>query len=76
LNKRVVVGRIGTIESNGPIILTAENPLPPLEASAPPSIESIPNNHRLYAAQWFFFALAAAVIYALALRQRWREAPS
>jgi surfeit locus 1 family protein len=41
-----------------------------LEQLAPPSTESIPNNHLLYAIQWFFFAAAAAVIYILALRRR------
>jgi surfeit locus 1 family protein len=41
-----------------------------LEPSAPPSIESIPNNHRAYAVQWFLFALIALVIYGLALRGR------
>ena len=41
-----------------------------LAPSAPPSTASIPNNHLFYAAQWFFFALAALVIYALALRKR------
>ena len=44
-----------------------------LAASAPPSHASIPNNHRFYAAQWFFFALAALVIYTLALRKRLKE---
>lgn len=41
-----------------------------LEASAPPSPADIPNNHRSYAVQWFLFAVAAAVIYVLALRAR------
>jgi len=41
-----------------------------LAPSAPPSPQSIPNNHLFYAAQWFFFAFAAAVIYAIALRKR------
>ena len=41
-----------------------------LAASAPPSPDSIPNNHLFYAAQWFFFAAAALVIYVLALRKR------
>ena len=35
-----------------------------------PAIETIPNNHLLYAFQWFFFAAAAVVIYVLALRGR------
>jgi cytochrome oxidase assembly protein ShyY1 len=41
-----------------------------LEASAPPSPASIPNNHLLYAVQWFLFAGIAALIYGLALRKR------
>ena len=41
-----------------------------LAASAPPSPASIPNNHLFYAAQWFFFAVAALVIYVLAWRKR------
>ena len=50
--------------------LVAEAPLQGLAASAPPSTDSIPNNHRSYAVQWFLFALVAAVIYAIALRNR------
>jgi cytochrome oxidase assembly protein ShyY1 len=44
-----------------------------LEASAPPSLSSIPNNHRSYALQWFAFAVTALVIYVLALRKRWSD---
>jgi surfeit locus 1 family protein len=65
-----VAGTLGTVERQGPIILTAASARPPLEASAPPSLASIPNNHLFYAFQWFFFAVAAAVIYAIALRRR------
>ena len=43
-----------------------------LEASAPPSTETIPNTHRAYAVQWFLFAGIALVIYGLALRGRLR----
>ena len=50
--------------------LVAEAPLQGLAASAPPSTDSIPNNHRSYAVQWFLFALVAAVIYGIALRNR------
>lgn len=46
-----------------------------LEASAPPSLEAIPNNHRAYAIQWFLFAAIAALIYGLALRQRMKRQP-
>lgn len=41
-----------------------------LQPSAPPNITDIPNNHRSYAFQWFAFALAALIIYGLALRAR------
>lgn len=41
-----------------------------LAASAPPSLDSIPNNHRAYAVQWFIFAALTAAIYLLALRRR------
>jgi len=68
----IVAGRLGAVEADGPIVLTAATAVPPLAPSAPASIESIPNNHRFYAWQWFFFAVAAAVIYVLALRGRRR----
>jgi cytochrome oxidase assembly protein ShyY1 len=41
-----------------------------LEASAPPSIDTIPNNHRSYAVQWFLFAAIALIIYGLAARKK------
>jgi surfeit locus 1 family protein len=43
---------------------------PGLVPSAAPSPADVPNNHRFYAIQWFFFALAALVIYLLAVRKR------
>lgn len=50
--------------------LVAATPAPGLEASAPPRVEAISNNHRLYAVQWFGFAAIALLIYVLALRKR------
>ena len=44
-----------------------------LEPVAPPSLSSVPNNHRSYAIQWFLFAGIAALIYGLALRMRWKK---
>ena len=70
----IVAGRLGAVGEDGPIVLTAATAAPPLAPSAPASIESIPNNHRFYAFHWFLFALAAAVIFLLALRRR-RGAP-
>ena len=58
------------------IRLVSERPAPGLQSSAPPSPELMPNNHLMYAIQWFFFALAAAVIYVLALRRRGAKATS
>lgn len=53
--------------------LVAASAPPGLEASAPPSIAQIPNNHRAYAVQWFLFALIALVIYWLAVRKRLQD---
>ena len=50
--------------------LVVASPLQGLAASAPPSTESIPNNHLSYAFQWFFFAITALVIYGIAVRKR------
>jgi surfeit locus 1 family protein len=47
-----------------------------LEPSAAPSLDSIPNNHKSYALQWFAFAITALVIYALAVRKRWNAKPA
>jgi cytochrome oxidase assembly protein ShyY1 len=66
----LVAGRLSLVDADGPITLTAATAVPPLAPSQPPGFENIPNNHMLYALQWFFFAAAAAVIYVLALRKR------
>lgn len=57
------------------LMIVAETPAPGLAASAPPDPSSVPNNHRSYMVQWFLFAAIAAIIYALALRKRWRDGP-
>ncbi|HVL30003.1 MAG TPA: SURF1 family protein [Sphingomicrobium sp.] len=53
--------------------LVSDTGLGGLQPSKPPSPETIPNNHRSYAVQWFLFALLAALIYFLAVRKRWRQ---
>lgn len=58
------------------IKLVATTPAPGLQPSQPPGPETISNNHRFYAAQWFFFAGVAALIYWLALRRRARPKPA
>jgi cytochrome oxidase assembly protein ShyY1 len=55
------------------IRLHSDRPATGLEPSRAPSQESIPNNHRLYAVQWFLFAAIALLIYVLALRKRWKK---
>lgn len=52
------------------IKLVATDRVEGLGLLAKPSPGQIPNNHLLYAIQWFIFASAAAIIYALALRKR------
>jgi surfeit locus 1 family protein len=53
--------------------LVAASAPPGLEPSAPPSLATIPNNHRNYALQWFAFAVIALIIYGLAVRKRLGE---
>jgi len=60
----------GTYTNAAEPILILSEPLPPLQKSAIPSPADLPNNHMLYAVEWFFFALAAVVIYLLALGRR------
>ncbi|HEX3677440.1 MAG TPA: SURF1 family protein [Sphingomicrobium sp.] len=67
-----VSGIIAPDRRSGMRLVAASAP-PGLEPSAPPSIKSIPNNHRSYALQWFSFAAIALIIYGLALRRRWKE---
>jgi surfeit locus 1 family protein len=57
-------------DNQGLIRLVADTAPAGLEKLALPSTDNIPNNHMLYAIQWFFFAFVAALIYVLALRKR------
>ncbi len=57
-------------DNAGLIKLVADTAPAGLERLAPPSTQSIPNNHLMYAVQWFFFAAAATVIFVLAVRRR------
>jgi surfeit locus 1 family protein len=52
------------------IKLVSTDPVDGLDILAEPSPSQIPNNHLLYAIQWFIFAAAATIIYILALRKR------
>lgn len=56
------------------IRLVATKPVAGLAPLARPSPDQIPNNHLLYAIQWFIFATAAALIYVLAVRKRYSGA--
>jgi len=64
-------GEVSGIISPGGVLRAAQI-LPGLKPLAPPDPRDLPNNHLMYAGQWFFFALTALVIYVLALRKRWR----
>jgi surfeit locus 1 family protein len=52
------------------IKLVSTDPADGLQQLALPSPAQIPNNHFLYAIQWFIFAAAASIIYVLAVRKR------
>lgn len=64
-------GEVAGVIAPGGVLRSAQV-LPGLERLAPPDPNDLPNNHLMYAGQWFFFALTALVIYVLALRKRWR----
>jgi surfeit locus 1 family protein len=69
LARRVLGERSGVT----PVLLVLDRAVPGLSPSVPPSIDTIPNNHRAYAVQWFLFAGVALTIYLLALRKRLRR---
>ncbi len=56
--------------------LVSEQGLGGLQPTARPSLQSVPNNHRSYAVQWFLFAAIALLIYVIALRQRLKRQPA
>lgn len=57
--------------------LVAATPAPGLDSNGPvkPAISVPPSQNRGYALQFFSFAAIALIIYALAVRKRWREEP-
>lgn len=55
-----------------PLMVVARAPAADLVAPRPPSPLDEDNTSWGYAAQWFFFAATALVIYGIALRKRWR----
>lgn len=63
-----VAGIIGP--AGDEVRLVASSAQAGLEPLAPPNPGDLPNNHMSYAMQWFFFAAAAVVIYALAVRRK------
>lgn len=69
-----VVEGIMVRNADGGWLMVDSAAAPPLTPSAPPSLDTISNNHLSYAIQWFSFAAILAIIYALYLR-RWNLAP-
>jgi len=61
------------------IRLVAASAPPGLDPAGLPSVENAvpvtPGRNRIYALQWFSFAVIALLIYVLAVRKRWREEP-
>jgi surfeit locus 1 family protein len=68
-----IVGGIIAPDNDNLIRLVATDSVPGLTLLARPSPDSIPNNHLVYAIQWFFFAAAAAIIFVLAVMKKRRE---
>ena len=64
------VSGIITLDPEYGLRLVSKDAVEGLEPVAWPSPDDILNNHLLYAIQWFFFAVAAGVIYLLTLRRR------
>lgn len=65
-------GEVRGVIAPGGRVVAAEG-LAGLAPLALPDPADMPNNHLAYAVQWFLFAATALVIYALALRKRWRR---
>ncbi len=68
-------GLIERLSGNLPLprlMVVADTAADGLVATARPDPANLTDNHMAYAVQWFLFALAALVIYALALRRRMR----
>jgi surfeit locus 1 family protein len=54
-------------------MLVSDKAIANLRAPAMPHPKDVTNNHLAYAVQWFLFAIAASVIFILAVRRRQRE---
>jgi cytochrome oxidase assembly protein ShyY1 len=63
-------GRLFRTVPPAPPLLVADRPASRLLASAPPDPTTQGNSSWAYAVQWFLFAVAAGVIYLVALRRR------
>ncbi len=66
-----VTGIIGPAGTD--VQLVASPPQAGLAQLAAPDPNDLPNNHLMYAMQWFFFAATAVGVYFLALQKRIRE---
>ena len=67
------VGGVIAPDGERRVRLVSDRGLAGLEPSALPDVADVPNNHRGYAFQWFSFAVAALLIYGLAVRARLNE---
>ena len=71
-DKRSFLDRVLWRKPDRQLMIVAERPVGDLTASEQPNPDRV-NTSWGYAVQWFLFAATALVIYALALRKRWRE---
>ena len=72
-DQRSFLERLTFRPANRPAMIVSADPKAGLSASRQPDPSEHENTSWAYAGQWFFFALTALVIYALALRRRWRD---
>jgi len=67
---RGLAQRLFSASEQRPAMIVTDEPKAGLLANARPDPEEYKNSSWAYAGQWFFFAITALVIYALALRSR------
>lgn len=72
-DQRGFLERLTFRPAHRPAMIVATDPKAGLQASRQPDPSEYENTSWGYAGQWFFFALTALVVYALALRRRWRD---
>ena len=68
-NRSIIEKLFGPKRVLRPMLVSGEG-LGGLRTPKPPTPAGLPNDHLLYAIQWFFFASAASIIFVLAVRKK------